>query len=125
MAPRTDRTTRIPSGVASPVTMKGSVFVNLRDTGNLKMAHLLCREGRWDALERLRALCRHKSSRPVSLVARNPKSQTRNPDPETLNPDSETRNPKPGTRNPKALPPQVLAPREHPIFVLRILKHTR
>ena len=33
MAPRTDRTTRIPSGVASPVTTKhaakGSVFVNL------------------------------------------------------------------------------------------------
>ena len=34
MAPRTDRTTRIPSGVASPVTTKqaskGSVFVNLK-----------------------------------------------------------------------------------------------
>jgi len=41
MAPRTDRTTRIPSGVASPVTTnhaaKGSVFVNLRNDGNLKM----------------------------------------------------------------------------------------
>jgi len=40
MAPRTDRTTRIPSGVASPVTTnhaaKGSVFVSLRNTGNLK-----------------------------------------------------------------------------------------
>jgi len=40
MAPRTDRATRIPSGVASPVTTKhaakGSVFVNLRNAGNLK-----------------------------------------------------------------------------------------
>ena len=39
MAPRTDRTMRIPSGVASPVTTnhaaKGSVFVNLRNAGNL------------------------------------------------------------------------------------------
>ena len=35
MAPRTDRTTRIPPGVVSPVTTnhaaKGSVFVNLRE----------------------------------------------------------------------------------------------
>ena len=41
MAPRTDRTTRIPSGVASPVTThhaaKGSVFVSLRNGGNLKI----------------------------------------------------------------------------------------
>ena len=41
MAPRTDRTTRIPSGVASPVTAnhaaKGCVFVNLRNAGNLKI----------------------------------------------------------------------------------------
>jgi len=40
MAPRTDHTTCIPSGVASTVTKnhaaKGSVFVNLRDTGNFK-----------------------------------------------------------------------------------------
>ena len=40
MAPRTDRRTCIPSGVASPVTTnhaaKGSVFVNLRNIGNLK-----------------------------------------------------------------------------------------
>ena len=39
MAPRTDRTTRIPSGVASPVTTshaaKGSVLVNLRNGCNL------------------------------------------------------------------------------------------
>ena len=39
MAPRTDRTTRIPSGVASPVTTnhaaKGCVFVDLRNGGNL------------------------------------------------------------------------------------------
>jgi len=45
MAPRTDRTTRIPSGVASPVTTnhaaKGSVFVNLRNVGNLPLA-LFC-----------------------------------------------------------------------------------
>ena len=38
MAPRTDHTTRIPSGVASPVTKnhaaKGSVFSNLRNLGN-------------------------------------------------------------------------------------------
>ena len=37
---RTDRPTRIPSSVASPVTThhaaKGSVFVNLRNGGNLK-----------------------------------------------------------------------------------------
>jgi len=35
VAPRIDRTTRIPSGVASPVTTKhaakGSVFVNLKN----------------------------------------------------------------------------------------------
>ena len=42
MAPRTDRMTRIPSGVASRVTTnhaaKGSVFVKLRNAGNfLKM----------------------------------------------------------------------------------------
>ena len=41
MAPRTDRTTRIPSGVTSPVTTnhaaKGSVFVNLRNASNLKI----------------------------------------------------------------------------------------
>ena len=40
MAPRTDRTTRIPSGVVSPVTTnhaaKESVFVNLRNTGIFK-----------------------------------------------------------------------------------------
>ena len=40
MAPRTDRTTRIPSAVASPVTTnhaaKGSVFVNLTSPGNFK-----------------------------------------------------------------------------------------
>ena len=40
MAPRTDRTTCIPSGVASPVTAnhaaKGSVFVYLRNGGNIK-----------------------------------------------------------------------------------------
>ena len=40
LAPKTDRTTRIPSGVAFPVTTnhaaKGSVFINLRNTGNLK-----------------------------------------------------------------------------------------
>ena len=40
MAPRTDRTTRIPSGVASPVTTnhaaKGPVFVNLRNADHLK-----------------------------------------------------------------------------------------
>ena len=38
MAPRTDRTTRIPFGVASSVTTnhaaKGSVFVNIRNAGN-------------------------------------------------------------------------------------------
>ena len=41
MAPRTDRTTRIPSGVASPVTAnhaaKESVFVDLRNAGNLEV----------------------------------------------------------------------------------------
>jgi len=41
MAPRTDHTTRIPSGVTSPVTTnhaaKGSVFVNLRNGGNLQV----------------------------------------------------------------------------------------
>ena len=41
MAPRTDRVTRIPSGVASPVTTnraeKGSVCVSLRNSGNLKI----------------------------------------------------------------------------------------
>ena len=40
MTPRTDRTTRIPSGVASPVTTNhaatGSMFVNLSNTGNFK-----------------------------------------------------------------------------------------
>ena len=40
MAPRTDRTMRILSGVASPVTTnhaaKGSMFVKLRNAGNLK-----------------------------------------------------------------------------------------
>ena len=40
MAPRTDRTARIPSGVASPVATshaaKGSVFVDLTNTGNLR-----------------------------------------------------------------------------------------
>ena len=39
MAPRTDRTTRIPSGFASPVTTnhaaEESVFVDFRNTGNL------------------------------------------------------------------------------------------
>ena len=40
MAPRTNRATRIPSGVASPVctnhAAKGSVFVDLRNVGDLK-----------------------------------------------------------------------------------------
>ena len=40
MAPRTDCTTRMPSGVTSPVTTnhvtKQCVFVHLRNTGNLK-----------------------------------------------------------------------------------------
>ena len=40
MAPRTNRTTRIPSGVTSPITTKhaakGSLFVDLRNTDNLK-----------------------------------------------------------------------------------------
>ena len=44
MAPKTDRTTRIPSGVASPVTTnyaaKGPVFINVGNAGNLKnLAH--------------------------------------------------------------------------------------
>ena len=38
MTPGTDRTTRIPSGVAYPITTnytaKGSVFVNSRNAGN-------------------------------------------------------------------------------------------
>ena len=38
---RSDRTTRIPSGVASPVTTnhasRGSVFGKLRNAGNLKI----------------------------------------------------------------------------------------
>jgi len=46
MAPRTDRTTRIPSAVASPVTTnhaaKGSVFVNLPSPGNLKNCSTYC-----------------------------------------------------------------------------------
>ena len=50
MAPRTDRTTRIPSGVASPLTTnhaaKGSVFVNLRNPGNLDIATLQAGHGR-------------------------------------------------------------------------------
>ena len=37
MAPRTDHTARIPSGVASPATTRGSVIVNLRNTGNLRI----------------------------------------------------------------------------------------
>ena len=49
MAPRTHRTTRIPSGVASPVTsnyaVKGVVLVNLRDTGDSKSARGVGREG--------------------------------------------------------------------------------
>ena len=51
MAPRTDRTTRIPSGVASPVTTnhaaKGSVFVNLRNGGNLKIGFMTTLARRW------------------------------------------------------------------------------
>ena len=43
IAPRTDRTTRIPSGVATPVTTnhapKESVFVNLRNAGTLTPNH--------------------------------------------------------------------------------------
>ena len=46
MAPRTDRTTRIPSAVASPVTTnhaaKRSVFVNLPRPGNLKKCSTYC-----------------------------------------------------------------------------------
>ena len=38
MAPRTDRTTRIPSGVASHAATQ-SVFVNLRDASNFKNWH--------------------------------------------------------------------------------------
>ena len=42
MAPRTDRMAHIPSGVAGPVATKhaaeGSVFVDLRNAGTLKMA---------------------------------------------------------------------------------------
>ena len=41
MVPKIDRTTRILSGVASPVTtnhaVKGSMFVKLKNTGNLKI----------------------------------------------------------------------------------------
>ena len=44
MAPRTDCTTRISSGVASPVTehhaAKGSVFVSLRNAGSFKSGRL-------------------------------------------------------------------------------------
>ena len=51
MAPRTDRTTRIPTGVASPVTTnhaaRGSMLVNLRNGGNLQVADLpLARVGK-------------------------------------------------------------------------------
>ena len=56
MAPSTDHTTRIPSGVASPVTTnhaaKGSVFVNLRNTGNLKIGFGVWGQDRSD-LQRL------------------------------------------------------------------------
>ena len=37
MAPRTDRTTRSASGVASPVTTDHAAFVNLKNTGNSKI----------------------------------------------------------------------------------------
>ena len=45
MAPRTNRTTRISSSVASPVTAnpKGPVLVNLRNNGRLKNGSLACR----------------------------------------------------------------------------------
>ena len=49
MAPRSDRTTRIPSGVASPVSTNyvtnGSVFVNLRNAVTKEMgpeSHTRC-----------------------------------------------------------------------------------
>ena len=78
MAPRTNRTTRIPSGVASPVATNhaadGSVFVNLRDTGNLAglKRHLIEGEDasepeaarRHFRLER-QPVCRHEPNRPV------------------------------------------------------------
>ena len=40
MAPITDRTTRIPSSVTSKHAAKGSVFVHLRNDGNLKLGPL-------------------------------------------------------------------------------------
>ena len=48
MAPRTDRTTRVPPGVTSPVTTdhaaKGSVFVNSRTAGTFKNLHAVTEE---------------------------------------------------------------------------------
>ena len=50
MAPRTDHTARIPSGVAFPVATnhaaKGFMFVNLRNAGNLKNG-LVTWNSRW------------------------------------------------------------------------------
>ena len=68
MAPRTDCTTRIPSSVASPVTMnhtaKGSVFVNLRNTSNLKI-EVLVGYGVWECLDRSLSLDRTAERSPL------------------------------------------------------------
>ena len=47
-----------------------------------------------------------------------PETRIMKPEPRTRSSKPETRDPEPGTWNQKALLPQVLAPREQPIFVL-------
>jgi len=64
MASRTDRTMRIPSGVASPLTTnhaaKRSVFVNLRSAGNLKNNQLTTFWGEGLGIEGLPPALEHK-----------------------------------------------------------------
>jgi len=105
-----DRTTHIPSGVASLITTnhaaKVSVFVDLRNAGNLK---------NWptavpDARGHLRLVVRSHVQRPPpagrGFTPQRHQLKTRNPKPEIQNPRPETR-----TRNPKPKSPTgVLKP---------------
>jgi len=120
MAPRTERTTIIPSGVASPVTMdhaaKGSVFVNSRNAGNSKTLALENEErgGTWNfemmadlGMPGARSTAHTMALRtqpytlfpqPYTLL---PQHSTLHPTPSTLHSQPSTLNPAPYTLNPQ------------------------
>ena len=96
MAPGSDRTTRIPPGVASPLmtndAAKGSVFVNVRSAGNLSNWLSAVQEGNPKQLAKELKACLKREEHYCKSV--HPPLYTLYPAPYTTNPKHQTLHPK-------------------------------